>query len=181
MILETQGKVLVLSDSHGDVETMLDIIGHWENELDAVIFTGDGAEDLVEAAFIFKDLSFYAVTGNNDRMQAPNSRVNFPLENELVLFGRKIYVTHGHIATYALVKQEVLRRALLAEASIALYGHLHIPEVYIEDNIARFNSGSIAYPRGSSDPSYLILDISAHYLGYQFFHAKSHQKRDILV
>lgn len=172
--------ILVMSDSHGDVATMIDIISYWEAEIDVVIFAGDGAEDLLEAAFIFENISFYAVTGNNDRMIAPNSRVRFPLEQVIEIFGRKLYLMHGHIVPYAGVKAEVLRRAKAANASIALYGHLHISEIYIEDNMWRFNPGSIAYPRGQSEPSYLILKISeGDYLQYQFFHAKSHQKIEV--
>ena len=176
---EAQGTILVLSDSHGDVATMIDIIAHWEKTLDAVIFTGDGAEDLVEAAYIFDQIPFYAVTGNNDFNISSQTKVTFPLEQMLTLWGQKIYMTHGHIAPYKSVKAEVLTRAKKADATIALYGHLHMPEVYSEDNIFRFNPGSIAYPRGQSMPSYLILKIAADYRGFEFFHAKSHQKLDI--
>lgn len=173
---EKIGRILVLSDSHGDLTTMFDIISHWEAKIDAIFFTGDGAEEFVEAAFMFEKLPFYAVTGNNDFNVAPNSRVRFPLEQNVEIAGHNIYLTHGHIAPYSGVKIEVLKRAKATNATIALYGHLHIPEVYIEDNIWRFNPGSIAYPRGNSQPSYLILKISDNYLEYDFFNAKSHQK-----
>jgi|SRR5699024_2915181 len=170
------GKILILSDSHGDVTTLIDIVAFWQKAIDVVLFLGDGAEELLEVAYIFVELPFFAVTGNNDAVIAPNSRVNFPLEQTLTLFGHRFYLTHGHIAPYAAVKVEVLTRAKKASASVALYGHLHIPEVYIDDNMRRFNPGSITYPRGNSEPSYLILTINQDYLEYQFFNAKSHQK-----
>ncbi len=173
------GQILVLSDSHGDIETMIDIIAFWEDSVDVVLFMGDGAEEFLEVAYMFEALQFFAVTGNNDRAIAPNSRVNFPLEQQLTIFDHHLYLTHGHIASYPLVKDEVLTRAKKADASIVLYGHLHLPEVYIEENIARFNPGSIAFPRGNFAPSYLLLTIGQDYLEYQFFNAKSHQKIEI--
>ena len=90
--------LLVLSDSHGDLASVIDIITRWENRISAVLFLGDGAEELLEAAYIFPDLPFYGVTGNNDPHIAPNNRLNFPLENVVEIAGRRIYLTHGHIA-----------------------------------------------------------------------------------
>lgn len=177
--VNAEGVILVLSDSHGDVATMIDIIAHWEKEIDAVVFTGDGAEDLIEAAYIFDQLPFFAVKGNNDFNLSSQAKVSFPLEQTISLLGQKIYLTHGHIAHYSAVRATVLERAKEAGATIALYGHLHIPEVYSEDNIFRFNPGSIAYPRGQSLPSYLILKVAADDCDFTFFHAKSHQKIEI--
>ena len=56
--------LLVLSDSHGDLSSVVDIITRWEKHISAVLFLGDGAEELLEAAYIFPDLPFYPSAGN---------------------------------------------------------------------------------------------------------------------
>lgn len=174
--MTAEGTLLLLSDSHGDSATMIKIIHHRDQEIDAVLFTGDGANELLESAYIFDHLPFYAVIGNNDHLGAPSAKVQFPLEQTIELFGWKIYLTHGHIVNYRDVKKEVLQRAKRAGASIALYGHLHLPEAYREDHIYRLNAGSMAYPRGGSEPSYVILRLFKDHCIADFFHAKSHEK-----
>ncbi len=171
---EASGKVLVLSDSHGDVNQMIEIIAHWEADISAVIFLGDGAADITEAAFIFTDLDFYAVTGNNDFSLIPNSRVQFPLENVITISGITIYMTHGHITHYKNVQAEVFQRAKSHKATIGLYGHLHVPAVEMQESVTIFNPGSIRYPREGSKSGYLILELDKEEIGYQFYEAQTH-------
>lgn len=171
---EASAKVLVLSDSHGDVNQVIEIVAHWEADISAVIFLGDGAADITEAAFIFTDLDFYAVTGNNDFSLIPNSRVQFPLENVITISGITIYMTHGHITHYKNVQAEVFKRAKSHKATIGLYGHLHVPAVEIQESVTIFNPGSIRYPRGESKCCYLILELDKEGFSYQFYDAKKH-------
>lgn len=171
---EALAKVLVLSDSHGDVNQVIEIIAHWQADISAVIFLGDGAADITEAAFIFTDLDFYAVAGNNDFSLIPNSRVQFPLENVITISGITIYMTHGHITHYKNVQAEVFKRAKSHKATIGLYGHLHVPAVEIQESVTIFNPGSIRYPRGESESCYLILELDKEGFSYQFYDAKKH-------
>lgn len=119
-------KILVLSDSHGDGDTVLKIVEKHYDEIEGLIFLGDGAEEIVELSYIYPNLPIYAVTGNNDRIQR-GGRVSFPLEQVIEIAGRRIYLTHGHIADYRDVAEAVIARARSEGASIALHGHLHIP------------------------------------------------------
>lgn len=151
--------LLVLSDSHGDLTSVIDIITRWEKYISAVFFLGDGAEELLEAAYIFPDLPFYGVTGNNDPQIAPNSRLNFPLENVVEIAGKRIYFTHGHIASYKAVVASVIKRAKEHHADIALHGHLHIPAEKEIEGIQLFSPGAIRYPRGGSKRGYLLLKL----------------------
>lgn len=173
---KTAIKVLVLSDSHGDVNRVLETIEYHLAEIDCVLFLGDGAADIAEAADIFSEITFYAVTGNND-FPLPRSRsVTFPLERLLTILGVKIYMTHGHFARYSDVKNQVVSRASELGASIGLYGHLHIPEYGKHDDVVRINPGSLSYPRGGSHAGYLILDIAENNFNTLFYDADNHQK-----
>lgn len=159
-------KILVLSDSHGDGDTLLRIVEAHQAEIDGLIFLGDGAEEIVELSYIYPDLPIYSVTGNNDRIQR-GGRVSFPLERVVEIMGRRIYLTHGHITDYHDVAEVVIARARSESASIALHGHLHIPNRLDIDDVVLLSPGSIRYPRGGSESSYMIITISDTQLDVQ--------------
>lgn len=159
-------KILVLSDSHGDGDSVLKIVKKHYNEIEGLIFLGDGAEEIVELSYIYPDLPIYAVTGNNDRIQR-GGRVSFPLERVIEIAGRRIYLTHGHIADYRGVAEAVINRARSEGASIALHGHLHIPNQIDAGDVTLLSPGSIRYPRGGSQPSYMLISFANMQLNVQ--------------
>ena len=159
-------KILVVSDSHGDGDTVLKIVEKHYDEIEGLIFLGDGAEEIVELSYIYPNLPIYAVTGNNDRIQR-GGRVSFPLEQVIEIAGRRIYLTHGHIADYRDVAEAVIARARSEGASIALHGHLHIPNQIDHDDVTLLTPGSIRYPRGGSQPSYMLFSFTSMQLNVQ--------------
>lgn len=163
-------RALVLSDSHGAVDRLVDIIAHHLDEIDLVLFLGDGANDLVEASYIFPELTFFAVTGNND-YPLPKGDISFPLEFVIKIAGLHLYLTHGHIASYRDIKPIVASRAKALGASIGLYGHLHVTAIDKIGDVTVINPGSVFYPRGASAASYLMLDIAEGVFLYQFYNA----------
>ncbi|MGN1033663.1 MAG: metallophosphoesterase family protein, partial [Intestinibacter sp.] len=52
-----------------------------------------------------------------------------------------------------------LRIAKNNNIDFVVYGHTHIPEYKIIDNITFINPGSTTYPRGGSDRSFGILTL----------------------
>lgn len=172
--------ILVLSDSHGDVNSVLKTIDHHLAEIDCVLFLGDGAEEIAEAAEIFSTLPFYGVTGNNDYPLPKQALVTFPLERLVSILGVNIYMTHGHLAPYSAVKNWMIKRAGELNADIALYGHLHIPDHEIQADIVRMNPGSLAYPRGGSLASYLIINITENDFTTLFYSTNSNDEITIV-
>ena len=59
-------KLLVLSDSHGARDAIERILNKEQNNVDAVIFLGDGLRDLEQALAFFPHLRVYSVAGNCD-------------------------------------------------------------------------------------------------------------------
>lgn len=173
-----QKRWLILSDSHGDEKRVFDILTHWGESITDLLFLGDGAKEIVEAAYIFPEINFQAVIGNNDFSIKPNGRVTFPLENLIEVGQQKIYMTHGHIASYKEVHNKVSEQAKLQRAEIAFYGHLHIPFSGVINGVHLLNPGSVSYPRGGSKASYLVADfkesegLTAD--SFRFFDAKKH-------
>ena len=89
-----------------------------------------------------------AVRGNCDS-EVDQMLLEFPCLspcNYLVLNGRRLCMTHGHI-----YKREQLA---LAEGDILLSGHTHIPVLEQQQGITLINPGSITFPRNGATPSY---------------------------
>ncbi len=178
--MNNKNTFLILSDSHGDYDGLIEIIYHHQKNIAGVIFLGDGAEEVIEASFIFPEIPLYAVTGNND-IPAANRQVRFPLERIMEIGKEKIYLTHGHIAGYDSVATEVVRRAKESGAKIALHGHLHVPCSKIIDGVHLISPGSIRYPRGGSEKSYAILSLNGGNGDLSFYHAVTHQELTVPV
>lgn len=139
-------RLLVLSDSHGRKNNLLKIV-EMHPEADAVIFLGDGAGDIDYVKGFHPELRYYCVGGNCD--------FGLPFEEfRLERFGGKIvYITHGHHEYVKFTLATLLEKAHQSGASIALYGHTHVPDTKNEDGILLLNPGSVA------DGKYAMIDI----------------------
>lgn len=156
--MNSQITYLIFSDSHGALDSVLEVVERCISEIDGILFLGDGAEELVELSYLYPNLKYYGVTGNNDYREQGNG-ICFPLEELIEIKNVKIYLTHGHIAPYSQVQNSVRERAKSQGAAIAFYGHLHRPYYENREGLLLASPGSIAYPRGGSEPSYLLLTI----------------------
>lgn len=139
-------RLLVLSDSHGRKSNLLKIV-ELHPEADAVIFLGDGEGDIDYVKELCPDRKYYCVAGNCDR---GSPLATFRLEH----FGGKIaYITHGNHEFVKFTLDTLLEKARCCGASIALYGHTHVPDTKFEDGIILLNPGSVA------DGKYAMVDI----------------------
>ena len=84
-------RIVIMSDSHGAVGTLLDIIERHRDNTDLFIFLGDVDNDFDEVLMAYPDIKYRRVAGNNDRY---SSHMTSDLIN---LNGKKIFFTHGHI------------------------------------------------------------------------------------
>ncbi len=140
-------RLLVMSDSHGRKNMLLEAM-ELHPEADAVIFLGDGERDIEFVKNYFPDKKIYAVCGNCDF----NSELpTFLLEK---FGGRTVFVTHGHCESVKYSLAVLKEKARNCAASIALYGHTHVPDTTYDDGIFIVNPGSIAVGK------YAMLDIT---------------------
>ena len=63
----------------------------------------------------------------------------------------KIIQTHGHLFDINFNFQKLDYWAQEEEADICLYGHLHVPNAWMEGKTLFLNPGSISQPRGPSE------------------------------
>ncbi len=84
-------KLLVLSDSHGARGAIERILSKEQNNVDAVIFLGDGLRDLEQALAFFPHLRVYSVAGNCDFGALE------PLDGLAGFDQTVVFYTHGHM------------------------------------------------------------------------------------
>lgn len=130
-------KLLLISDSHRDKQTLSKIIKN-EPNFDRVIFLGDGIED-VEDAFLTSSKPITSVAGNCDTDCCISSERVVKVENI------NIFITHGHFYDVKLTFKNVAQAAKSKECSVAFIGHTHIPTNDLVEGIRIINPGSVSY------------------------------------
>ena len=143
-------KVVVVSDSHGNVDVLKDIA---LIEQDASIFLHCGDSQVPEAYLG----PFVSVKGNCDFfMDYPPFRIiDTP-------YG-KIYVEHGN----RLFPMGVETLKDLG-CKIYIQGHTHVKKIVNIDGIYFANPGSITKPRDGDQGSYLLLTLTKDNADFQF-------------
>ena len=139
-------KILVMSDSHGDVAAMTSVLTRCDGHVDMCVFLGDGVDSAEYALSLFPRLPRVIVCGNCDFVHlAPSSA--FPDEMLFDADGVKFLCMHGHRHG---VKGGVARAAEYAAkkgANVLLYGHTHRKSDELFDTpdgaVRAINPGSI--------------------------------------
>ena len=97
---------------------------------------------------MYNNIEFKYVAGNNDFSLTA-------LQEDVVEFSNiKLFITHGH--KYNL--NALFYKAEENNCNYALFGHTHISEKRVIDNITILNPGSISRPRDGSF-SYAVIEI----------------------
>ncbi len=145
-------KVLVISDTHGRTKNLEKILPQVQ-PLDQLLHLGDVGND-VDYIEVIAECPCCFVAGNNDFYS------NLPRERMIKLNDVPIFMTHGHYH-YVNARKDIIRSAAVQRgATIALFGHTHVPYMEEKDGILVANPGSLSLPRqADSCPTYLLLYI----------------------
>lgn len=158
-------RILIVSDTHRNNENFLKVVER-EAPLDLVIHCGDaeGSEYLISKS---AGCRTHIVMGNNDFFS------DLPREDEFMIAGRKVWVTHGHNYYVSLGNETIKEIARQRGMDIVMYGHTHRPVIEEETDLTVINPGSLTYPRQNGHrPSYVLMEVdgnnklhySLHYL-----------------
>ncbi|HIZ71521.1 MAG TPA: metallophosphoesterase [Candidatus Atopostipes pullistercoris] len=142
-------KILVVSDNHGDENSLEELIHIYEDEIDHWFHCGDSE---FKSSHSLWD-TFKTVNGNMDyRNEFPDYRVETVEDENFV-------IVHGHKHQVKFSFEALTELANENNARIVFYGHTHIANVTKENDIYFINPGSISQPRGSfRKGSYLIYE-----------------------
>ena len=128
-------KILVFSDTHGDFYSLKKAVER-KPGADVIIHCGDGGNEAEELKLMYPDKAVFAVRGNCD------FSCNLPVEQEITLEGKKIFITHGHRYYVKMGYQNLYYAACEKHADIVCFGHTHIPAEEYKDGCYLINPGS---------------------------------------
>ncbi len=138
-------QIIIVSDNHGHDVPLRQIKAKYPN-VRAILHCGDSEQNLEQLD------GFYNVRGNNDFADLPQNVV-------VDIDGLRIYMTHGH-RLFSLTKNDQLAHlAKKNNCQIACYGHTHVFDHRIVDQINIINPGSLWHSRDGGRPSYAVVDI----------------------
>lgn len=145
-------KYLVLSDSHGKDEKMLEVIERHKKEIEGIFFLGD-MENSGDRLRNSIPGPVYMVRGNCDWSLQASDFQTFQLH------GHTIAMTHGHRQHVQMGIDMLKYWAMEKEANVVMYGHTHVPFVERSSAMTILNPGSISRPRQSDhQPTYALID-----------------------
>ncbi|MCL2759658.1 MAG: metallophosphoesterase [Treponema sp.] len=152
-------KLLVLSDTHGNVSALKTVLNWAKNRLPpdgtiyAAAFLGDGLSDLRPATDVtgfFCDWKL--VSGNNDYgIQMPES---FTFD----FAGHSFFICHGHRYSMYGGYHALVTAARSSGADIALSGHSHVPYYKTVNGIKLINPGSVGRPRSRLGATFAVIE-----------------------
>lgn len=145
-------KILVLSDTHGDLTRVYAVLKKIRSEIDGIIHLGDVVPDMQQIIIDNPALKHWHIRGNCDSAMVPSEEI-------IEIEDKKIFITHGHIYNVNSSYTTIYYKALQVGAAACLFGHTHIPLLDRGEDLILLNPGSISRPRGGNPPSYGILNI----------------------
>jgi putative phosphoesterase len=147
VIVERSMKIIVMSDSHGNTQALLDAV--FDENPQLILHLGDCEKDCDKVRRVYPDINLRAVRGNGD------FRAREPEYDEFVAESKRIFMTHGHMYGVKSSLDSVLNTAFSRSADILLFGHTHIPYYEVIDEMHVVNPGSIAF----GAQTYAVLEI----------------------
>lgn len=151
-------RLLVLSDSHGDIPSLQMAIKN-EHNADAVIFLGDGLNDLEYCRKYIHNKICVAVKGNCD-----SYFLDYPKSLTETFNGKTVYCTHGDLEKVKFGPEMLQGKAEALGFNIVLFGHTHKAMTEYHNGIYYLNPGSVR------ENSCGIVDITPQ--GIMCFHKK---------
>ncbi|WP_335869149.1 metallophosphoesterase [Bacillus sp. 2205SS5-2] len=152
-------RVLVVSDSHGSIESLLELQQLYHGKVDEMFHCGDS--ELTNHDEALKH--FLTVKGNCDW------NGDFPEDIVHAVKGTTFFVTHGHMYNVKMSLMNLSYQAIEHNADIVLFGHSHVLGVEFVDGILYVNPGSILLPRAREEKTYCVIERKASVLMISFF------------
>ena len=148
-------KVLGVSDSHRDTQSVIDVIEKEKPEM--LIHLGDLETDTseLEAAMQVPVHPCIFIRGNCDGYER-----NLKPVAVFDLCGHRFFCTHGHSQGVYMSYDNLIYSAEENDCGIALFGHIHQPVDETFGDVRILNPGSISRPRGGSRKSYIVMELS---------------------
>ncbi len=146
-------KILVFSDSHGNINNIARIIT-LHKDIDIIIHLGDYVRDVLRIGKENPNREINFVGGNNDWAY------NYPTEKTIEVCSKKIFITHGHIYKVKQGLTELIEKGKQLNVDLICFGHTHCSAEVYEEGMMLINPGSINISVNQNKSTYCILEIS---------------------
>ncbi len=158
-------KILVISDTHGRTKNLEKILPK-EKPLDYLFHLGDVGKD-ADYIEVLAECPCAFVAGNNDFYS------DLPAERLPKIEDIRFFMTHGH-QYYVNAYQSLLAKTAKEKgASVALFGHTHVPFCKEIDGVLVLNPGSLSLPRQErSVPTYMVLHVQGEKIETELKHVE---------
>lgn len=140
----------VFSDSHGSVELMTEAVRRCRPDI--IIHLGDYERDAFILHDEFPHIPFFSVAGNCDMARRS------PLWDTVPLGPVKAFICHGHMYNVKMGLYSLYYAAQEQGASLALFGHTHIPCNEQIGGVHLINPGSAGTGRSPTWAKLEVLD-----------------------
>ena len=149
-------KIGVMSDTHGSIfyfEKAMEIL----EDCDVILHGGDilnhGPRNIIPNGYNPKELfdkinetKNIIITKGNCDFDVDQMVINHPIQTPNIIsqFGElRIMLTHGYLDT----KEDMIKKAKDMSSDILIFGHTHIKELYLDENLIVLNPGSTTIPK----------------------------------
>ncbi len=146
--------ILVFSESHSHTSPMCGAV--LKHHPDVVLHLGDNVSDMEKIRELAPNIRYWGVKGNCDL-----GSIGIPDQEELVLGGIRIFMTHGHLYRVKYDTLELINAGLQYGAECVLFGHTHVPCWNKIEGMTVLNPGSVGY-----GGTYALLEAEAGNLSF---------------
>ncbi|MFN4245438.1 MAG: YfcE family phosphodiesterase [Brevinematia bacterium] len=138
-------KLLVISDSHGHLGFISDVLKIELSSVDFVVHLGDAWFDMKPFINLIKGSGkkFVVVRGNVDLMRGDKTTDFIPEVEFIEVDGRKVLCTHGHAFEVHNSLDKLRAFSISNNSKVVLFGHTHQPFARKMDDIFFFNPGPL--------------------------------------
>lgn len=153
---------LIISDTHGDRQILVDIVNHYQGHVKSMFYNGDS--ELKRSDELFDTL--LPVIGNMD------TDPMFPDDCDYQDKYLKLYQTHGHLVHTELSLNHLREVVAPKDVDVVTSGHTHMLGAEMIDGKLFVNPGSISLPKGTYaylKGTYALLSVEPEQFHVQFY------------
>lgn len=143
-------KLLIVSDTHGKISKLDDVVRKYSGKFNLLIHLGDRSYD---ALSLQESVYNIIIIKGNIEIDSPKMKEVGAYEQVLDVEGLRVFATHGHRYSVHSTMVFLKKRAKEVKADLVLFGHTHEKYLDMNDGIMYFNPGAL------ENGDYGVIDI----------------------